>query len=359
MQKKEFIFLFSSEQEKNKNFVFAFPSEQKKYRTYPLLLFIFSLILVLASKAKADYYLKDSEILKPVTPQAILSLSYNDGILCFINNQLAINALEENHSAKYWNRKIDVYKYLKNGLNLIACQISNGDGNKGAGVGEFDAELIVNNEMIIPKGNEIGANQAGCATSTPWRYYGKGGSILRPPKDLDGDFWYQTGYSDSNWNFGYAPFGNDKKKCTKGILTKAPDDVWFRKWFNVVDLDLYKNDFKNASAESSCRQTPYYPAPILIGLGENPQVDMSKIYLTKFQRPLITGLVKYNSRVKIYINEKFNGEAKVQNGKKSGTSNFYYYPALKHGRYTYFAVAQNKLTDETSFPSKLITFDIK
>ncbi len=306
---------------------------------------------MIAPAGKASYYLKESEILKPVSPQSSLYLNYDDGIQCFINNQLVINAIEEYHSNKYWNRELDVYKYLKNGLNLITCRVSNGDGNKGKGGGNFDAELILNDKIIIARGDE-----KKCSSSPTWRYYGKEGSTLNPPKDLDGDLWYKTGYSDINWTIGYAPFGegNNRKSCTKGILKKSPDDVWFRKWFDVINLETYDGDLNEPMVSS-----PLYPKPILIRLGENPQVDMSKVYITRQQRPVITGLVKYDSLVKIYIDGKYHGLAKTQGGEKSGTSNFYYYPDLEGKRHTYFAVAQNKITGVTSFPSKLITFEIR
>ncbi|TSC94930.1 MAG: hypothetical protein Athens101410_711 [Parcubacteria group bacterium Athens1014_10] len=323
----------------------------KKTIYFQIFSLVFAFIFLGITSGKASYYLKDSELLKPLVPQATLKLSYNDGIVCFINNQLVINALEEDHNSKYWNRELDVYKYLKIGLNLIACRVSNGDGNKGKSNGKFDAELIINGEEIITRGDN-----SNCYKGAIWRYYGKAESRFHPPKEKDGDYWYRAGYSDSSWNFGYPPFGEEgsKKNCTEGILSKAPDDAWFRKWFDVIDLNVYKID-----PQESVVSQLIYPAPALIRLGENSQVDMSIVYITKSLRPVITGLVKYDSRVKIYIDNKYVNLAKIQNGEKSGTANFYYYPYLKKGKHTYFAVAQNKTTGATSFPSKLITFEIK
>ena len=328
----------------------------KLFNNFLIPIIVTGIILFFSLKpSKADYYIKDdSEILKPIIPKATLYLSYDDGILCFINGSLIVNVLEEYHPNKYWNRQLDVYKYLKKGLNLIACQVSNGDGNSGKSGGNFDAELVVSGEKIFSRGKA-----STCSTNTTWRYYGSGGSTLYPLRGVNGESWYQTNYSDSNWNFGIAPFGegNWAKSCTKGILKKAPDDAWFRKWFNITNLQIYNNNFEQSLVPIN--NLPDYPKPILIRLGENPQVDMSRVYITKSQRPVITGLVKYNSKVRIYIDGKYDGDAKVKEGEKSGTSNFYYYTDLKPGRHTYFAAAQSNATAELSFPSKLITFDIK
>lgn len=328
---------------------------------YTIYFFIILLALLAnTSNSKADFYLENSAILKPFTSQATLYLSYDDGIQCFINDQLVINALEEYHVNKYWNRELDVLKYLKKGQNLIACRVSNGDGNKGDGGGNFDAELIVDGKIVFSRGN--GSN---CGDGSSWKYYGQGGSISQPAKDSNSYSWYQSNYNDYNWNFGYAPFGggNGAKKCTIGILKKSPDDAWFRKYFNVTNLQSDNISLSAPAiipqpAPNSNYNISFYPPPVLIRLGENPQVDMSRIYITKSQKPVITGLTKYNSAVKIYLDGKYAGDAKVQGGEKSGAANFYYYPELTGKRHTYFAVAHNKITKEISFPSKLITFEI-
>lgn len=322
-----------------------------KYTTYFLAIFI--AMLINTSDSKADFYLENSAILKPFTSQTTLYLSYDDGIQCFINNQLAINALEEYHVNKYWNRELDVLKYLKKGQNLIACRVSNGDGNKGDSGGNFDAELIIDGKIIFSRGNGLN-----CGAGSSWKYYGQGGSISQPAKDSNSYSWYQSNYNDYNWSFGYTPFGegNRAKNCTLGILKKSPDDAWFRKYFDVVSLQF--NNTASTPTSTYNYNVSFYPPPVLIRLGENPQVDMSRVYITKSQKPVITGLAKYNSAVKIYLDGKYAGDAKVQGGEKSGTANFYYYPELKGKRHTYFAVAQNKITKEISFPSKLITFEI-
>ncbi len=328
-----------------------------KYAIYFLVILL--ALLVNTSNSKADFYLENSAILKPFTSQAIIYLSYDDGIQCFINNQLAINALEEYHVNKYWNRELDVLKYLKKGQNLIACRVSNGDGNKGDSGGNFDAELIIDGKIIFSRGN--GSN---CGAGSSWKYYGQGGSISQPAKDSNSYSWYQSNYNDYTWSFGYTPFGegNRAKNCTLGILKKSPDDAWFRKYFDVTNLQS-GNISPAVPAPVIIPSAPIYnssffPPPVLIRLGENPQVDMSRVYITRSQKPVITELVKYNSLVKIYLDGKYAGNAKVQGGEKSGTANFYYYPELKGERHTYFAVAQNKITKEISFPSKLITFEI-
>lgn len=350
------------------------------------------LLFTFIKTSKAETYLYDnSQTIKSAYTQATLYLSYDDGIVCFINDQLAINALSESHINKYWNKEVDVYRYLKNGSNYIACQVSNGDGNSGNGGGNFDAELVVSGTTIFSRG----AN-ASCYSSTSWKFFGNAGSNIYPSQDANGRYWYHTNYNDANWSYGTAPFGegNGAKSCTKGILKKVPDDAWFRKGFYISNLqnpgyDINSN--QSSSSSSNCPVCPVcpaasssssstnnsgvyltpenyssyyyvtknYAAPVIIVSNQKAGINNNQVVVNKKQKIVIIGLVKYNSNVKIYIDGKYAADATVKEGQSSGVSNFYYYPNLTAGRHTYFAVAQNKTTGAFSVPSQLITIDIK
>ena len=352
-----------------------------------VLLFTF----IKTSKAAETYLYDNSQTIKSAYSQATLYLSYDDGILCFINDQLVINVLNESHINKYWNKEVDVYRYLKNGSNYIACQVSNGDGNSGNGGGNFDAELVVSGTTIFSRG----AN-ASCYSSTSWKFFGNAGSNIYPSQDANGRYWYHTNYNDANWSYGTAPFGegNGAKSCTKGILKKVPDDAWFRKGFYISNLqnpgyDINSN--QSSSSSSNCPVCPVcpaasssssstnnsgvyltpenyssyyyvtknYAAPVIIVSNQKAGINNNQVVVNKKQKIVIIGLVKYNSNVKIYIDGKYASDATVKDGQSSGVSNFYYYPNLTTGRHTYFAVAQNKTTGAFSIPSQLITIDIK
>ncbi len=86
----------------------------------------------------------------PGTPQsATLRLSYDDGIKCYINENVVINAISEAHGPSYWNRQITISSsVLKSGQNLLACWVANGGENSGSGGGWLDLELEVTYEPI-------------------------------------------------------------------------------------------------------------------------------------------------------------------------------------------------------------------
>ena len=149
------------------------------------------------------------------TPYAVLRVAHNDGAQCYLNNQEVFNNLSSGQNEKYWNREIDVSGYLQSTQNILACRVSNGDGNRGTSLGFFDAELTVNSQVVISR------------NGTGWKYFGSGGLTTPPWYDNSGRQWYDINYSDSSWSTGNAPF-NGKNYS---LLTKAPDDGWFRKAF--------------------------------------------------------------------------------------------------------------------------------
>ena len=98
--------------------------------------------------------------------------------------------------------------------------------------------------------------------------------------------------------------------------------------------------------------------PRLVGLGENPKVDMTRVYITHQLQPTITGLSPFGWPVRIYIDNESMGDATVQNGETTGTSNFYIKPELKRGRHTLVAVTYNPNTGAESKSPQVITFEI-
>ncbi len=251
-----------------------------------------------ASKAETYLY-NNSETIKSAYTQATLYLSYDDGIICFINDQLVINALKEAHSSKYWNKELDVYKYLKNGANYIACQVSNGDGNAGNGGGNFDAELVVLETTIFSHGTSTN-----CDNSTNWKYFGNAGSTNYPSQDANGRYWYHTNYNDSGWSYGIAPFGegNNRKSCTIGILKKVPDNAWFRKGFSVSNFQIYSFESNPSqvppSTSSNCPVCPVCPTT-------SSSSNVSDIYLTPDNYSLYYYVTKnYAAPIIIISNQK-------------------------------------------------------
>ena len=76
-------------------------------------------------------------------------------------------------------------------------------------------------------------------------------------------------------------------------------------------------------------------------------------------RPFIVGLAKNDSKIKVYIDKKYNGEFEVKND-QSGVANFAYKPAksLERGDHLVYAVAVDKRGKESSW-SNIIYFSTK
>jgi hypothetical protein len=88
------------------------------------------------------------------------------------------------------------------------------------------------------------------------------------------------------------------------------------------------------------------PSPIVL-----KKVVNSKTTATK---PFIVGLAKNNSHIKMYIDNKFNGEFNVVN-RQSGTANFAYLPAqnLAKGNHVAYATAIDSKGKESRLSNKL------
>jgi len=286
-------------------------------------------------------------ILRATIPEAELKLSYDDGIQCYLNNVEIASFLNEDHGATYWNRKIgNIGNYLKAGQNLIACRVSNGDGNTGTGYGGFDLELVVAGQTVIAK------------SSSGWKIFGEKNKITPPPRDINNRNWYEINYNDGTWRDGTAPFGGRGKD----ILSEAPDDGWFRKSFNL-DSSLFGSSissftdncssFNNQidclnqgwcywsgsycqSARASFDELAYRfrslsrtgcwkPTIHKIDRHVNLPENLKEIIL-ETPVPLITGLVKYGNQIEIYVDDNSIGKAVVKEGESTGVANFYFKP---------------------------------
>ncbi|MDP2737057.1 MAG: hypothetical protein Q8O59_04770 [bacterium] len=77
---------------------------------------------------------------------------------------------------------------------------------------------------------------------------------------------------------------------------------------------------------------------------------------TSVSQPFVVGLAKNDSKIKIYIDKKYNGEFEVNNH-PSGTANFAYKPArlLERGDHLVYAVAVDKRGKESSW-SNIVYF---
>ena len=305
---------------------------------------------------------------------ATLKIAHNDGIQCFLNGNEFINTLKEPQTERYWNKEIDILKYLSSGENVLACRVSNGDGNPGTGIGYFDIELVIDSQIIIKKGSDN------------WKYFGQGGSINPPPLDRNNRSWYLSNYDDSFWSTGSTPFDGRKGP----VLTKAPDDAWFRKKFyisgiksdgdsfNGFDCSVYNskeaclsvpncfwtgnnclkenlvecsmiNNKEDCLRKKNChwinskciKDEDYYQqniyqmkSRVLSGCFQPIIHKIDKYFKPPFEKlsglvfssptPLITGLVQYGNQVKVFIDDRFITEAVVKEGEESGVANFYF-----------------------------------
>lgn len=275
-------------------------------------------------------------------PGAKLRLAYDDGLQCYLNGIEVFNALGEAHGGIYWNKEISVDNYLQNGQNILACRVSNGDGNRGSGYGYFDTELVVNSQTVIPKG------------SSDWKYFGETNKTNPPYTDSSGKNWYQNNYNDGLWKTGSTPFDGRKGD----VLKQAPDDAWFRKFFDLntsfssfyppanVNCSSFTNEticlsrgcFWNGSVCSNqlTNQTTFLSTnftlfgcwrPTIHRFGQYSHLskNLGEIFLDT-ARPLITGLVKYGNQIEIYVDNQSIGKAIVKEGEDSGIANFYFQP---------------------------------
>lgn len=96
---------------------------------------------------------------------------------------------------------------------------------------------------------------------------------------------------------------------------------------------------------------PPLPAPTIF----KPVVNRA----TSLNRPFIVGLAKNDSKIKIYIDKKYQGELTVKNH-SSGTANFAYKPkaALTRGEHLVYTVAVDRRGKESSW-SNTINFSTK
>ena len=112
-------------------------------------------------------------------------------------------------------------------------------------------------------------------------------------------------------------------------------------------------------ADSISQNTPEISFRILGTSAPTLFIPVFNLETTELQ-PFIVGLVHNNSRVKIYINDEYNGEIWVKNH-ASGVANFAYKPKynLSVGMHQVRAMAVNRITGQQSGMSSMVTFEVK
>ncbi|MDD4901013.1 MAG: hypothetical protein PHS62_02790 [Patescibacteria group bacterium] len=155
---------------------------------------------------------------------------------------------------------------------------------------------------------------------------------------IDGIFDGQTGILEDDSgtaNFAYRPV----KELTRGfhkIQARAEDEA---------GLISAESNILNFNIELP------FPAPTML----TPVVNAS----TSFNRPYIVGLAKNDSKIKIFIDKKYQGEFTVENH-QSGTANFAFKPklALARGQHAVYAMAIDRRGKE-SIQSNMVIFFTK
>ncbi|MBU2260282.1 hypothetical protein KKC44_06815 [Patescibacteria group bacterium] len=136
-------------------------------------------------------------------------------------------------------------------------------------------------------------------------------------------------------NFSYKPFLN--LKVGRHVIWAITEDAAGRKSSisNTLNFNI---------------EEPM-PAPTLF----NPVINSK----TSYYQPLIVGLAKNNSSIKIFIDHKFGGEFKAENH-QSGTANFAYnsYEPLTRGDHIVYATAVDNRGKESKW-SNIIYFTVR
>lgn len=133
-------------------------------------------------------------------------------------------------------------------------------------------------------------------------------------------------------NFAYKPFLN---------LSRGRHEVY------AIALDNDHRVSQRSEILSFNIELPM-PAPTMLKPVVNKQTALSQ--------PYIVGLAKNDSKIKVYIDKKYNGEFQVKNH-ASGTANFAYKPAkpLARGNHLVYAVATDKLGKQSEW-SNIVYF---
>lgn len=145
---------------------------------------------------------------------------------------------------------------------------------------------------------------------------------------------------------------NGKTDILAGDAAKA--DFSYRPYFNLSSGDhsvwaVAENEAGEKSGLSNIfkfKIKPGVPAPTLF----------SPVMYNNSSHPFIIGVAKNDLTIKIYINDKYDGEFKVTNN-ESGTANFSYQVSrsLKSGAHTAYAIAAD-FQEKESGRSNIINF---
>ncbi|MBN2095598.1 MAG: hypothetical protein JW727_06115 [Candidatus Aenigmarchaeota archaeon] len=158
-----------------------------------------------------------------------LYLAYDDGVRCYLNDQMVVNVLSEAHGPGWWNKQVDVSSALQSGENTLACWVANGGENTGTVQGGLDLKLVVDGRTVIAQSDDdssASTKDSSCSSNPSFKYY----TCSHPCEPTN---WYKKAYDDSAWNTGYGPFAPTSTWGCANALTSAPDDVFIRKKFTL------------------------------------------------------------------------------------------------------------------------------
>jgi hypothetical protein len=165
--------------------------------------FVFRCTDILNS-APDDLFVRKWFTINGIPISARLYLAYDDGIRCYINENLVIDALNEAHGPAYWNRIIDIPgNYLRQGNNLLACWVANGGENRGTGSGALDLKLEVTYQSCNSQNTKIWVkvpNIPASSTKTIYLYYGNPNANSLSNGNLVFDFFEDFERGTTGWN---------------------------------------------------------------------------------------------------------------------------------------------------------------
>lgn len=160
---------------------------------------------------------------------AYLYLAADAGAKCYVNGQLAYDGIAENATLAWWNQPVDITKFVTVGTNTLACWVAEGGENAGSGTGGLDLKLTVNGTTMIAQSDDDGSastKDGTCSSNVSYKYYAC--SHYCEPGG-----WYISGFDDSGWSSGYAPFGPTGTFGCTSALASASTDLFVRKTFTV------------------------------------------------------------------------------------------------------------------------------
>ncbi len=147
-----------------------------------------------------------------------LYIASDDGVDVWINDVMVLNDSASLHGYIYWNYKLDVTNYIRDGLNVIAIYLA----DKGKGSNYLDIQLtrnIKHKSLVIPVGKDF--------PNINWKY-----TLTYP-----GIYWTYIDFDDSNWLEGSTPIG-DASECRTHVDLNGKS-MYLRKKFYANKNYIY------------------------------------------------------------------------------------------------------------------------